>query len=450
MKKKITKVLIANRGEIAVRVIRACKELGLQTVSVHSVADENSLHVKVADESVCIGPASPKLSYLNALSVLSAAEITGADAIHPGYGFLSENSSFAKMCKDCGVTFIGPDHKIIKQMGHKIEAKKIAESANVPVLQTVEVKEYSKKLEQECQKLGYPLLIKAAMGGGGRGMRKVLSPSQLQETINILKEESKNNFGDDTLFIEKYIQQPRHIEVQVICDQYGNVSHLGERDCTVQRRYQKVLEEAPSPVISDEKRSELINSALMLCKKVRYDSVGTVEFLYDMKTQEFFFMEMNTRIQVEHPVSEELYSFDLIREQIRISMGEELSDDLKNVSPKGHVIELRINAEDPIHFKPRPGKITHYHRPGGPGIRVDDFIYTDYLVGPHYDSMISKLIVKAKDRETCIRRALRALDEMVVEGIQTNIPAHKKILNSSAFLSSEYDTNFINNLESSS
>jgi acetyl-CoA carboxylase biotin carboxylase subunit len=442
--KKFKKVLIANRGEIAIRVLRSCKELGIETVSVHSTADEDSLHVKLADESVCIGPAKSALSYLSLPQILSAAEITEADAIHPGYGFLSENKDFALMCEKWNLEFIGPNTDCLEKMGDKIESKKIANLANVPTLNPISVntKEDSYILE-EVEKMGLPVLIKASAGGGGRGMKRIDSIDDILDTISILKIESKNAFGDDTLFIEKYIERPRHIEVQILADKFGNVIHLGERDCTIQRRFQKIIEESPSPVITQKLRDEMCEAAVRLSKFVNYDSAGTVEFLYDLDTEKFYFMEMNTRIQVEHPVTEQRCGVDLIAEQIRIAQGEKLRFKQEDLEFSGHVMEFRINAEDPKTCRPSPGLITHYHRPGGIGIRVDDFIYTGYNVSPHYDSMISKVIVKADTRDECISRSLRALDETVVGGICTNIELHKDILKDSDFRENNYNTNFL-------
>jgi acetyl-CoA carboxylase biotin carboxylase subunit len=442
--KKFKKVLIANRGEIAIRVLRSCKELGIETVSVHSTADEDSLHVKLADESVCIGPAKSSQSYLNIPSILSAAEITGADAIHPGYGFLSENAEFAKMCKQWNVTFIGPNIDCLEKMGDKIYSKKISREANVPTLEPIYIAELSDdEILASAKEMTYPVLIKASAGGGGRGMKKIDQEKDLLPTISVLHQEALAAFGDGTLFIEKYIENPRHIEVQILADQFGNIVHVGERDCTIQRRFQKILEEAPSPVLSQEKRDEICNAAVRLAKTVNYDSVGTVEFLYDQDTQKFYFMEMNTRIQVEHPVTEQLYGVDLIAEQIKHAQGQKNRWNQSDIKAQGHVIECRINAEDPITSMPSPGLITHYHRPGGIGVRVDDFIYTGYMVSPHYDSMISKIIVQADTRAECITRTLRALDEAVVGGIKNNIELHKQILNNSDFRKNSYNTNFL-------
>jgi acetyl-CoA carboxylase biotin carboxylase subunit len=438
------KILIANRGEIAVRVQRTCREMGIQTVSVHSTADEHSLHVKMADESVCIGPAKPTLSYLNIPAILSAAEITGAEAIHPGFGFLSENKEFAELCKKWEVDFIGPSESCIEKMGDKILSKEIAEAAGLPVLKPIKVKELSdEEILAAAKEMTYPVLIKASAGGGGRGMKRIDEESDLLHSIERLKTEALAGFGDDTLFIEKYITNPRHVEVQVLADKHGNVVHLGERDCTVQRRFQKIIEEAPCPVLTPEKREEICQSAVNLAKYVGYDSVGTVEYLYDLDTQKFYFMEMNTRIQVEHPVSEIRTGIDLISYQIRVANGEKLDITQEDIEFFGHSIECRINAEDPKTAMPSPGKIDYYHRPAGIGVRVDDFIYSGYSVLPFYDSMLSKVIVHGSDRTVCLKRMDRALSEMVIEGIKTNKELHQEIIHDEAFIGNNYSTNFL-------
>ena len=442
--KKFKKVLIANRGEIAIRVIRSCKELGIETVSVHSTADEDSLHVKMADESVCVGPAKSSLSYLNIPQILSAADITGADAIHPGYGFLSENDEFAEMCAKWGLTFIGPSVKCIQSMGDKIESKITAKKAKVPTLEPIYVKDTADaEIKKAVEKMGFPVLIKASAGGGGRGMKRIDQFEDLFPTLARLHEEAKAAFGDGTLFIEKYIENPRHIEVQILADQYGNVIHLGERDCTIQRRFQKILEEAPSPVLTPKVREEICDAAVRLAKFVDYDSVGTVEFLYDQDTEKFYFMEMNTRIQVEHPVTEGRTGIDLIAEQIRHAQGDQSRFKQSDVIFRNHVMEFRINAEDPKTGLPSPGHITHYHRPGGIGVRTDDYIYTGYTVPPYYDSMISKIIVQSDNRANCITRAKRVLNETVISGIQTNLSLHKEILDDPDFVSSKFSTNYL-------
>lgn len=438
------KILIANRGEIAVRIIRTCKEMGIATVAVHSTADENSLHVKLADESVCIGPAKSTLSYLNIPAILSAVEITGADAIHPGFGFLSENKEFADMCQQWGISFIGPSTDCIEKMGDKIFSKELAESAGLPVLKPIKVNELSEDdILGAVDKMGFPVLIKSSAGGGGRGMKRIDLQEDIMPNIMRLKTEAKASFGDDTLFIEKYITNPRHVEVQVLGDKHGNVIHLGERDCTVQRRFQKIIEESPSPVLSEAKREEICLSAVSLAKFVNYDSAGTVEYLYDQDEDKFYFMEMNTRIQVEHPVSEQRTGVDLISEQIKSAQGDELSYSQDDISFHGHSIECRINAEDPVTNAPSPGLIQHYHRPAGLGIRVDDFIYSGYHVSPFYDSMIAKVIVNGKNREECLDRMIRALEETVIEGIKTNKDLHLRILRNTFFRGNNYSTNFL-------
>lgn len=446
--KPFKKVLIANRGEIAVRIIRSCKELGIETVSVHSTADEDSLHVKMADESVCIGPAKSAQSYLNIPQLLSAADITGADAIHPGYGFLSEDDEFSEMCAKWGITFIGPSPECVRKMGDKIESKILARNAGVPTLEPIHVKGKAlEEIKSEADKMGYPILIKASAGGGGRGMKRIESASELPDALARLEAEAKSAFGDGTLFIEKYIQNPRHIEIQILADKHGNVLHLGERDCTIQRRFQKILEESPSPVLPDKTRQEMADASIRLAKAVNYDSVGTVEYLYDQDDGRFYFMEMNTRIQVEHPVTEQRTGIDLIAEQIQVAMGHKLTIKQKDINFRGHVIEFRINAEDPKTGMPSPGFITHYHRPGGLGVRSDDFIYTGYTVPPYYDSMVSKIIITADSREKCLARGMRALTEVVVSGIQTNIDLHKKIITHPDFISNNYSTNFLTKIQ---
>ncbi|WP_127715216.1 acetyl-CoA carboxylase biotin carboxylase subunit [Halobacteriovorax sp. HLS] len=441
---KFKKILIANRGEIAIRIARTCRELGIETVAVHSTADENSLHVKLADESVCIGPAKPTLSYLNIPSILSAAEITGADAIHPGFGFLSENKEFAQMCEKWGLTFIGPNIECIEKMGDKIISKEIAEKAGVPVLKPIAVNGRSdEEILKNVNEMGLPVLVKASAGGGGRGMQKIEKIDDLLVTISRLKTEAKAGFGDDTLFIEKFVTNPRHVEVQIMSDKHGTVLHLGERDCTVQRRFQKVVEESPCPVLSEERREEICNSAVELAKYVNYDSVGTVEYLYDQDEDKFYFMEMNTRIQVEHPVTEQRTGVDLIAQQIIAASGEKLKYSQEDIKFVGHSIECRLNAEDPKTFAPSPGQIIHYHRPAGLGVRVDDFIYSGYNVSPFYDSMLAKIIVTGSDREECLNRMTRALKETVIEGIKTNRDLHLMIISDEDFRGNNYATDFL-------
>lgn len=441
---KFNKILIANRGEIAIRILRSCRELGIETVCIHSTADENSLHVKLADESVCVGGPKASQSYLNIPAILSAAEITGAQAVHPGFGFLSENREFASLCKKWELEFIGPSIDCIEKMGDKILSKEIAEKAGLPVLKPIKVNgKTPASIIAEVEAMGYPVLIKASAGGGGRGMKSIYKQEELIPAIERLKTEAKAGFGDDTLFIEKYITNPRHVEVQILADRHGNVVHLGERDCTVQRRFQKVVEESPCPVLTEEKRREICHSAVELAKYVGYDSAGTVEYLYDQDEEKFYFMEMNTRIQVEHPVTEQRTGVDLIAEMIKIAEGEKLSFKQKDISFTGHSIECRINAEDPVTQRPSPGRIVHYHRPAGLGVRVDDFIYSGYTVPPYYDSMLAKVIVTGKTREECLVRMNRALDETVIEGISTNISLHKMIINDPDFRGNNYATNFL-------
>jgi acetyl-CoA carboxylase biotin carboxylase subunit len=437
------KVLIANRGEIALRVIRACREMGISTVAVYSTADEHSLHVKLADEAVCIGPPQSKQSYLNIASLLSAADITGADAIHPGYGFLSENAEFARLCKECNVTFIGPTVENIQAMGEKTRARGIARDAGVPLLPgTVQAVPGLEAAIEEAEKIGYPVIIKAAAGGGGRGIHVVYNEQQLRGSFDRASAEAGAAFGNPAMYVEKYCERPRHVEIQVLCDKYGNRISLGERDCTIQRRHQKLLEEAPSPILDPKLRDEMGKAALILCAAVNYENVGTVEFLVDEK-KNFYFMEMNTRIQVEHPVTEMVTGFDLIKEQILSAAGFPLKLKQSDVKIHSHSIECRINAEDPDNFAPSPGKITALHVPGGLGVRIESFVYDQYKVVPFYDSMIAKLIVHAPTRLEAIAKMRQALDEFVVEGIKTNIPFHKKILASKKFRDADYDTHFL-------
>ncbi len=442
-KQPIRKILIANRGEIALRVIRACKQLGISTVAVYSTADEKSLHVKLADEAVCIGPPQSKQSYLNFAAVLSAADITDADAIHPGYGFLSENAEFAKLCRECKINFIGPTPENIEAMGEKTRARKIAKEAGVPLLPgTLDPVSGVDEAVRESERIGYPVILKAAAGGGGRGIHIVRNSAQVRANFDRISAEAGAAFGNPAMYVEKFCENPRHVEIQVLCDKYGNRLFLGERDCTIQRRHQKLIEEAPSPVVSPELREKMGRAAIALCARVNYEGVGTVEFLVD-RNRQFFFMEMNTRIQVEHPVTEMVTGVDLIQEQIRVAAGERLTLQQSDIKIASHSIECRINAEDPTTFAPSPGLITALHVPGGFGVRNDSFVYDQYRVVPYYDSMIGKLIVHAETREAAILKMRQALDEYIVEGIKTNIPMHKKILASDAFLTAEYDTNFL-------
>jgi acetyl-CoA carboxylase, biotin carboxylase subunit len=437
------KILIANRGEIAIRVIRACKELGIKTVAVYSTADAESLHVKLADESVCIGPAPSSQSYLNINAIISAAELTDAEAIHPGYGFLSENAKFAEVCEQCGITFIGPSAESMRIMGDKISARQAVIEHGVPILPGT--KENVKSVDEAvkiAKQIGFPVIIKATAGGGGRGMKIVHSQATLANAYATAKAEALAGFGNPDVYIEKYCVEPRHVEIQILADKHGNCIHLGERDCSIQRRHQKMLEEAPCPVLSAETRKAMGDAAIKAAKAVNYCSVGTVEFLLD-KSGEFFFMEMNTRIQVEHPVTEMITGVDLIREQIRSAAGLPLRYKQKDIKINGHAIECRINAEDPFKFTPCPGKITAYHQPGGLGVRVDSFVYDQYTVVPHYDSMIGKLIVHAETREDAIRRMARALDEYIIEGIKTTIFFHKRIMTNKDFIEGNVDTSFL-------
>jgi acetyl-CoA carboxylase, biotin carboxylase subunit len=437
------KVLIANRGEIALRIIRACKELGIKTVAVYSTADSESLHVKLADESVCIGPPPSSQSYLNINAIISAAELTDSEAIHPGYGFLSENAAFAEICENCGITFIGPSSESMRLMGDKISARQAVIKENVPILPgTKEGVNDVAEAVKIAKKIGFPVIIKATAGGGGRGMKIVHSPAALPNAFATARAEAQAGFGNPEVYIEKYCENPRHVEIQILADKHGNVIHLGERDCSIQRRHQKLLEEAPSTVSTPELRKAMGDAAVRAAKAVGYSSVGTMEFLVD-KQNNFFFMEMNTRIQVEHPVTEMVTGVDLVREQIRSAAGLKLRYKQSDIKIQGHAIECRINAEDPLKFTPSPGKITSYHTPGGLGVRVDSFVYDQYTVLPHYDSLIAKLIVHAETREDAIRRMARALDEYIVEGIRTTIPFHKRIMANKDFIEGNIDTSFL-------
>jgi acetyl-CoA carboxylase biotin carboxylase subunit len=437
------KVLIANRGEIAMRIIRACKELGIKTVAVYSTADKDSLHVKLADESVCIGPPPSLSSYLNINAIISAAELTDSEAIHPGYGFLSENARFAEICEQCGITFIGPSSHSMRVMGDKISARQAVIKENVPILPGT--KEGVKDVDEAvriAKEIGFPVIIKATAGGGGRGMKIVHSPAALPNAFATARAEAQSGFGNPEVYIEKYCERPRHVEIQILGDKHGNVIHLGERDCSIQRRHQKIIEEAPSVISTPELRATMGEAAVRAAKAVGYSSAGTIEFLVD-KNNNFYFMEMNTRVQVEHPVTEMITGIDIVQEQIRVAFGEKLRYAQKDVKINGHAIECRINAEDPVKFTPSPGKITSYHTPGGLGVRVDSFVYDGYTVVPHYDSLIAKLIVHAETREAAIRRMARALDEYIVEGIRTTIPFHKRIMANKDFIEGDIDTSFL-------
>lgn len=438
------KILIANRGEIAVRIIRACREMGIRTVAVYSEADRDSLHTLLADEAICIGPAPSSQSYLNMEQILSATIAMKADAIHPGFGFLSENARFAKLCAQCNITFIGPDADIINKMGNKSEARKTMMEAGVPVVPGSKEPVYTAKDGLAMAKeIGFPVMIKASSGGGGKGMRISRSEEDFTENFNAAQLESVKGFSDDTMYIEKYIEKPRHVEFQIMADKYGHVVHLGERDCSIQRRHQKVLEEAPCEVISPELRRIMGETAVRAAKAVGYENAGTIEFLLD-KDKNFYFMEMNTRIQVEHPVTEMVTGMDLIKEQIRVAAGEPLSVSQEDVKIQGHAIECRINAENPEkHFMPCPGRIGAIHLPGGNGVRVDTHIYGDYKVPANYDSMLAKLIVYDKDRESAIAKMRSALGEVIIEGIDTNINFQYEILENEAFQKGDTDTGFI-------
>ena len=426
------KVLIANRGEIAVRITRACQELGISTVAVYSEADRDSMHVRIANESVCIGPNQVNKSYLNTHALIAACEITNAEAIHPGYGFLSENAGFAKMVSDHGLTFIGPKYEHIEKMGDKIQAKKIMQELGVPTVPGSENKINDiKDALKISDEIGYPVLLKAAAGGGGRGMKVIKNEKEMADNFSIVRQEALSFFGNDDVYIEKFIDAPRHIEVQVIGDMHGNFVHLFERDCSVQRRNQKVIEEAVAPGINNEDKAKLFETVMSAIKQMGYLGLGTLEFLYHEGN--FYFMEMNTRLQVEHPITEMITRIDLVREQISVAAGEKLSFDQSKINPLGHSIECRINAEDPKTFKPSAGTISLYHPPAGNGIRLDTFIYSGYKVPHYYDNLLAKLIVTGRDRDHAIRRALRSLDEIIIEGTVTNIELHKKILSSEDF-----------------
>ncbi|MCH8032191.1 MAG: acetyl-CoA carboxylase biotin carboxylase subunit [Bacteroidetes bacterium] len=441
-----SKILIANRGEIALRVIRTCKELGIKTVAVYSEADEESLHVTFADEAVCIGPPPSKDSYLKIPGIISAAQITGADAIHPGYGFLAENADFSEICAESNIKFIGPSPEMINAMGNKAFAKNTMKKNGVPVISgsdgVIEDVNEAKTLSAE---IGYPVILKPSAGGGGKGMRIVWKEEEFDGAFQMARTEAESAFGNPAIYIEKFLENPRHIEIQIMGDMFGNVYHYGERDCSVQRRHQKLIEEAPSPAIDSEMRKKIGEAAVLGAKSVNYEGAGTVEFLMD-KDKNFYFMEMNTRIQVEHPVTEMAYDVDLIRQQIKVAAGEKV--DTKPQKPVGHSIEFRINAEDPYNdFRPSPGKITSLHYPGGFGVRIDSHIYQSYSIPPYYDSLIAKLIVWGKNREHAIARGKRALEEFTVEGIKTTIPFHIKVLKDKKFLSGEFDTSFLENFE---
>jgi acetyl-CoA carboxylase biotin carboxylase subunit len=438
----VSKVLIANRGEIALRVIRACREMGIPSVAVHSTADEEAMHVRLADESVCLGPAPAAKSYLNIAAIISACEITGADAVHPGYGFLSENAKFADILEAHGITFIGPTAAHIRLMGDKIAAKAKAIELGIPVVpgSDGEVKTVDEAMAAG-RDMGFPVLVKAASGGGGRGMKIAQTEGDLAEAFTTARTEAKAAFGDDAVYIEKYLEKPRHIEIQVACDTHGNAVHLGERDCSLQRRHQKVLEEAPSTVLDAKARADIGKIVTNAMEGMSYRGVGTIEFLFEKGA--FYFIEMNTRLQVEHPVTEAITGIDLVREQIRVASGEKLSFTQKDITLSGHAIECRINAENPETFIPSPGKIQTYHAPGGLGVRMDSAVFSGYTIPPYYDSLIGKLIVHGDDREACLRRLARALHELAIDGVQTTIPLFEKLLENQDFHAADYDIHWL-------
>jgi acetyl-CoA carboxylase, biotin carboxylase subunit len=438
----ISKVLVANRGEIALRVIIACRELGLKTVAVHSEADRDALHVRYADEDVCIGPAPSRQSYLNVSSIIAAAEITGADAVHPGYGFLAENDHFAEILGECGLTFIGPEPEAIRLMGDKAKARETVRKAGVPILPGSDGPLHSfDEALSVARQIGFPIILKASAGGGGRGMRICWNAEELQAAFETAGIEAERAFGVADVYLEKYLERPRHIEFQIFGDQYGRVVHLGERECSIQRRHQKLLEESPSPALTESMRQRMGEAAIQVARAVSYSNAGTIEFL--VQGDEFYFMEMNTRIQVEHPVTEEVTGIDLVKEQILVAGGAPLSFPDEPLILRGHAIEFRVNAEDPVTFAPNPGRLTTFHPPGGPGVRIDTAAYRDYVIPPHYDSMIAKLIVRGKDRTEAIARGKRALDFFTVEGIKTTIPLHRAILDNEAFVRGDFSTRFM-------
>ena len=437
------KVLIANRGEIALRALRACKELDLKTVAIYSAGDKELKHLRLADETVCVGPSSPIESYLNIPAILSAAELTGADAIYPGYGFLAEDADFAEKCESSGFIFIGPSSSVIRQMGDKITAKDLAEQSNIPIVPgyrgSLPTEEHAVK--EVAAGVGYPLIIKASAGGGGRGMRVVQEESELCSAIQLTQQEAKNAFGNDTLYLEKFIQNPRHIEIQIVADGKGKAIHLGTRDCSMQRRHQKIIEEAPAQDVNPVELEKTMEACLDLCRGLSYSGVGTIEFLYE--DNKFYFIEMNTRIQVEHPVSEMITGFDLVKAQLKIALGMKIDLNQDEIIFRGHAIECRINAEDPETFVPSPGLINKMHPPGGFGVRFDSHIYSGYVVPPYYDSLLAKIITTANTRESCIKRMLSALDEFFVDGIKTNHSLHQKLLLDETFCQNKHDINYL-------
>ena len=444
----IDKILIANRGEIAVRIIRACREMGIQTVAVYSEADKEALHTQLADEAVCIGPAASAESYLNMQNIISATLVSGADAIHPGFGFLSENSRFAELCEQCNITYIGPSSDVIRKLGNKSEARNTMVNAGVPVIPGSKEPVYDAQTGAEiAEEIGYPVIVKAALGGGGKGMRVAQTPEEFSKSFQTAQKESQMAFGDGTMYIEHFVEHPRHIEFQILADKYGNVVHLGERDCSIQRNHQKMIEESPSAALTPELRAKMGEAAVKAAKAAHYTNAGTIEFLLE-KSGSFYFMEMNTRIQVEHPVTEWVTGIDLIKEQIRIADGQKLSVKQEDIQITGHAIECRINAENPEkNFRPSPGTITDVHFPGGEGVRVDTAVYTGYTVPPYYDSMLAKLIVHAEDRKSAIRKMQSALGEVIIEGIDTNVDYQYEILHNPDFVSGNIDVEFISQMQ---
>lgn len=442
------KVLIANRGEIALRIHRACREMGIKTVAVHSTADADAMHVKLADEAVCIGPAPARDSYLNKAAIIAAAVMTGADAIHPGYGFLSENAEFAEMVQAHGITFIGPTPEMIRLMGDKVQAREAAGQAGLPIIPGSPALKTPAEALIWADKIGYPVILKASAGGGGKGMKIVMQPSDMADAFALAKNEAKNAFANDTIYLEKYLQHPRHIEVQVLADQYGNVVHLGERDCSIQRNNQKVLEETPSPALNSEQRRQLGTIVVNAMKQLGYTSTGTIEFLYE--NGQFYFLEMNTRVQVEHPITEAVTGIDIVRDQIRIADGTALGYKQEDIRFNGCAMECRINAEDPQTFIPRAGTIGQWHTPGGLDVRVDSELYTGYTVPPNYDSLVAKLIVHGRTRNGVLMRLRRALEEFVIEGIPTTIPLHQRIISNPDFIDGQYDIHWLENFLSTS
>ena len=439
------KILIANRGEIALRVLRACRELNIKTVAIHSEADETAMHVRMADESVCVGPASAQSSYLNIPAIITAATITNADAIHPGYGFLSENQRFSEIIEEHNIKFIGPKSQHIQMMGNKIAAKKIMDENDVPTVEGLNDVTDSNKVKNFIDRIKLPVIIKAASGGGGKGMRIVKEYNELEKSIKAAKIEAKKSFNDDTVYIEKFLTNPKHIEIQILADTHGNVVTLGERDCSIQRKHQKLIEESPSTVLTNKERLKISELCRKAVKSIGYEGVGTLEFLYE--NNKFYFMEMNTRLQVEHPVTEMVTNTDLVKQQIFVAFGEKLNLTQDEIRIKGHSIECRINAEHSETFIPSPGKVYQYHQPGGLGVRVDSAVYQDYIIPPHYDSMIAKLITFGDSRYDCIQKMRRALEEYVIIGIDTNIQLHQKIIQSNDFTSGNYDINYMSRFD---